>query len=730
MKNDPLIDFQAHMLDEAFKDELYEKDDSSKEKTKEEKVTLDKLCKMMKVMRPGAVMQFVAKALGMNSIKFINQKGLALAGKAIKNGWVKSTDIVGSIKDFSKKNKEDKSGIDYSKLKLDPSTMSFKCLFDGDTGKTLNAFIDEFESEIKDESKEIEKADKQLHADVKKAGVKMDEQEIDDNGLAVASVIDNKKNKGDSGKELKKKIEGAIKNDKQAKELQKISEELKKTSSKVKVDQKYEKMSDEELAKLDDKINKNIRNKSEASKKNDAFRNKIKNAVQKGVAEDFKKSVKTAYVSIDKLKKSIASNMKSGLAVEQIKEPRAVCISVQCGKKDFGNVLKEADGSVKIIDVTNGSKDKSIQKVIDYIKKVFQDKIGKDKLGKKTYAYLKNSDGNCLLYVFAGVKQDKLDESLLNEADAAQDIVDKVTSTDVTAPQFSYMTMSKQLSDMDDFFDDGIVNSEEMQKLSDMGSKINEYTNWAITHQGSTDPNIQAKIAEIHKLSNKYYDMLADNQTAINNAVANADDARTGATEATRAASKEMANNEEVKQAASGWKDKLGLGKAFTALGWARLAAKSTAIILNNGKSVVDALGAAALKFKEDKGVIAQMNFLLSNADDSDTKFSDTKFSVRFNINDMKWHATCLDDRKMKFPEDEVIKKALDSEEGKKFKQSCLKKWTPIFDPKDKTRNILTYIMTNFDKIGLKADSAEAKKVSETIYKMQNDFKTIEKEFK
>ena len=415
MKNDPLIDFQAHMLDEAFKDELYEKDDSSKEKTKEEKVTLDKLCKMMKVMRPGAVMQFVAKALGMNSIKFINQKGLALAGKAIKNGWVKSTDIVGSIKDFSKKNKEDKSGIDYSKLKLDPSTMSFKCLFDGDTGKTLNAFIDEFESEIKDESKEIEKADKQLHADVKKAGVKMDEQEIDDNGLAVASVIDNKKNKGDSGKELKKKIEGAIKNDKQAKELQKISEELKKTSSKVKVDQKYEKMSDEELAKLDDKINKNIRNKSEASKKNDAFRNKIKNAVQKGVAEDFKKSVKTAYVSIDKLKKLIASNMKSGLAVEQIEEPRAVCISVQCGKKDFGNVLKEADGSAKIIDVTNGSKDKSIQKVIDYIKKVLQDKIGKDKLGKKIYAYLKNAGGNCLLYVFAGVKQDKLDESLLNE---------------------------------------------------------------------------------------------------------------------------------------------------------------------------------------------------------------------------------------------------------------------------------------------------------------------------
>ena len=66
-----------------------------------------------------------------------------------------------------------------------------------------------------------------------------------------------------------------------------------------------------------------------------------------------------------------------------------------------------------------------------------------------------------------------------------------------------------------------------------------------------------------------------------------------------------MANDEEVKKAAGDWKEKLGLGKAFTALGWARLAAKTTGIVLNNGKAVVDALGAAAMKFKEDANVIA-----------------------------------------------------------------------------------------------------------------------------
>ena len=99
--------------------------------------------------------------------------------------------------------------------------------------------------------------------------------------------------------------------------------------------------------------------------------------------------------------------------------------------------------------------------------------------------------------------------------------------------------------------------------------------------------------------------MLEDNKNVLDSAAAAASDARTGATEATRAASKEMANDEEVKKAAGGWKEKLGLDKAFTALGWARLAAKSTAIILNNGKAVVDALGAAAVKFKEDANVIA-----------------------------------------------------------------------------------------------------------------------------
>jgi hypothetical protein len=120
------------------------------------------------------------------------------------------------------------------------------------------------------------------------------------------------------------------------------------------------------------------------------------------------------FVSTSALKKTAAKHMGSELSIGKIEEPRAICISVQCGKKDFKKLLKEAKEG-KAIDITNGSKNKSVQKVVDYIKKVLQDKIGKDKLGKKVYAYIKHGSTS-LLYVFAGVKQDALNETTaLNE---------------------------------------------------------------------------------------------------------------------------------------------------------------------------------------------------------------------------------------------------------------------------------------------------------------------------
>ena len=78
------------------------------------------------------------------------------------------------------------------------------------------------------------------------------------------------------------------------------------------------------------------------------------------------------------MKKAISQSLGPGLAVDGIKEPRIACVSVQCSGADFKDVLKEEDGPKKVIDITRGSKDENVQKVVDYIKKVFKDKIGED----------------------------------------------------------------------------------------------------------------------------------------------------------------------------------------------------------------------------------------------------------------------------------------------------------------------------------------------------------------
>ena len=103
-------------------------------------VSVDGLCRQIKVMRPGAVMQFVAKQLGMSSAQFAAKYALGIAKKAVANGWLKTKDIGSAIAGFAEKNKQDVTGIDFSKAEIDPSTTQFKCLFDN-VGGDLSKFM-------------------------------------------------------------------------------------------------------------------------------------------------------------------------------------------------------------------------------------------------------------------------------------------------------------------------------------------------------------------------------------------------------------------------------------------------------------------------------------------------------------------------------------------------------------------------------------------------------------
>ena len=162
-------------------------------------------------------------------------------------------------------------------------------------------------------------------------------------------------------------------------------------------------------------------------------------------------------------------------------------------------------------------------------------------------------------------------------------------------------------------------------------------------------------------------------------------------------------------------------------LGWAIVAAKTTGTILNNSKALTNALSRQVIKNAEDKYVIAQMTVLIENGEKSDSNFQDSRFSVRFDVNDMKWHATNLDDRKMAFDEKKIIDKVLNTESGKKFKAQCLKIWSSIFkSEQNNSPSIISFVIANADKYKIKLD----KSVLTKIMKMADNFDKIESAFK
>lgn len=185
-----------------------------------------------------------------------------------------------------------------------------------------------------------------------------------------------------------------------------------------------------------------------------------------------------------------------------------------------------------------------------------------------------------------------------------------------------------------------------------------------------------------------------------------------------------MSGDEDMKKEVA---EKTGV-KAFTALGWARLAAKTSGYVLNHGKDVVDAIGAKKIAKAEDGGVVAEIRTQLENAEDAEEDYADSLFSVRFSVDDFKWHATCLDDRKMKFPEETLVKKVLSTESGRKFKEYCVKRWRSLFGA-DASGDyaMLPFILKNIDKFGLKVGDAKGFGV---VRKMAENMDKIEAEFK
>ena len=828
MKFDDYVDYLAHMLDEAMVKEDKEQDskgssESEKKESNKKKNPKEALYKALKTMRPGQVMDFVAKQLGLDVPKFLMNNAGHIAGLAAKNGWAKANGIKDAFKELGSKNKEDNSGIDWENVDVDEDTFQFKCLFDGDSGNKFKEFMKQYESEMKDLKVEIEEADKQLHDDVKKAGVKIDDEKLDQNGIVVASVIDDKENKKLKGKELTKKVDDAIEKDKNVEKLIKKTKDSKKALKKVKVDSKYDKMSDDELEKKMKELEEEMKKRKEKGKQKK--KEKVKESeVNESLLNEKLSKDPTDHLAVSFLncvKKLSKSNSTARRAATKqwelwvrgymkdtgIKMSYADVRKVISGKMTTGDnaldamcsmfsdledsepedVINDLNGLLSDKDLMNGYGDKfkkaiayagkfkgndifeisnAVDSSKDILKNIDSEEAAQDAVKKLVKAgksaeeaqeevmskikgadWYKDLDGNAKdeLTDKLGSEADGVSTGLEADVDAAgipdgpSDNFGKVPTGFAVmpdgskVPSFSYSTMSKQISDLDDIFDDGKVTPEELAKLNGMATKLDSYVEWAAENKDSNDPNVQMKIATIKRLTSKYNDLVDNNALNLDSSTDYFNGEQGAARlslpkDANGKAIADTAKSDTMAQAKEGWKEKLGIGKAFTALGWARLAAKTTGIILNHGKDLINVIDAQAMKNREDKSVIAEIRCIMTNGEGSDSKFSDSKFSVRFSIDDFKWHATNLDDRKMKLPEDIVVKKILNSELGKKFKAACLKKWKNIIQPEDKTKNVIPYILKNYEKLGLKV-SGDAKKMLDTVNKVLTNFGKIEKQF-
>ena len=159
-------------------------------------------------MRAGHLLDAVSKQLDQTAGDFLKKHLAALIVNAAKSGKVKAAAMKDAVKDFGKKNTEDKTGIEWDKLELDPSTMTFKCLFDGDSKKKLDAFMAEYSKAADGAAADAENDQKKLTADAKKAGLKLSDDELKDEGIIASNVLSN--GKGKDGAELKKDFEAAV----------------------------------------------------------------------------------------------------------------------------------------------------------------------------------------------------------------------------------------------------------------------------------------------------------------------------------------------------------------------------------------------------------------------------------------------------------------------------------------------------------------------------------------
>ncbi len=715
----------------------------------------------IKSMTPGAVLEFVSKQLEINPVKFLATNAGWLALAAAKNGWVKATEIKDAIKDFGKKNKEDNTGIDFENVEVDEDTMKFMCLLDGDSMKKLDEFVKNYYDDLKDFGKECEEADEKLHKDAKAKDIKLSDDEIDKHGMTVAGVIDDENNKKVSGKELTAEIKQRIELQKELEEIEKkraaLARKLKAIDTDDVEDEKKPKNESMHQAYRRGKLiveaaGKPIALPISTVQKISAWYKDNMDKVHPEMAEIKAKlraastvssfggsefmsydyhNPKMPYEQYQALEQQLQKlRMDAPLSfncheISQTINGKGVKYIVTSGDKNFWNMVEyarqhpEVAGDINAIEqeyvkraaeAAGALKDAAKEKAEGAVDKAISAQDNAKQVGGpiKSAADARKIGGKA--FVSVGQTGDADDFQVNYNAGPG-------------GMPFPAKAMEDRFDNIEDIFDDKKLTVAEYKQYKQFAVDMMQYEEWAAANADSTDPQVLSRIKQIQRMSAKLNEFELEHgkdlDRAANLRLGKFKNGNRYINTSQDTTSKET--QEEVKK-------KTGM-KMFTGLGLARLAARTTGYVLNHGKDLVNALGARSIKKKEDKGIVAEVTVLLTNGKESDTKFSDTKFSVRFNIYDMKWHATNLDDRKMKFPEDTVVKKVLDTDMGKKFKAACLKKWSSVFEPEDKSKKIVADIISNPKKTQLKLDG-DTEKFIDMVSEIGKNFDEVKQQFK
>jgi hypothetical protein len=129
---------------------------------------------------------------------------------------------------------------------------------------------------------------------------------------------------------------------------------------------------------------------------------------------------------------------------------------------------------------------------------------------------------------------------------------------------------------------------------------------------------------------------------------------------------------------------------AGTAL-WVLAGLKALKVLIRHRKDISEIISNQYNKFEKNANVIASMSFI----------YDDTKYKVNYKVNDNKWIIVDADNPKEEVEKD-ILKSALDSDLGKKFRKYCKNIWDPIFKGHDGNDSMFMFIIKNNDELKLK----------------------------